>query len=315
MEDLMLAGEYGHVVAETIKAKAALDRRSEIVDVGTGVGFLALTLAPHVARVIAVDESEKMLSRLRSRAAEAGLNNIQTRRGDLSSLPLADGVADLVVSNVVLSRIQNPVIAIGEMARLLKPGGTLAVNGNRWHGSDRTRTIDWMKEAGVEQVGSEPIGPADSGLFTVWGIRTAHLMPNSTGCLVCGRLNPIGLKVQFWASGNRVWAAVRPGDNFQGFNGILHGGIISALMDDALWYSVHNITGEMTMTVEINVRFRKPAPVQTELVVAGELTERRGKLSEAKAFLYLPTGETAAEASGRFLTVSDNQARQLGQSW
>lgn len=132
----------------------------------------------------------------------------------------------------------------------------------------------------------------------------------SRGCLVCGRENPAGLRASYRAADGRARAEVTPPGRFQGFDGTLHGGVVTALLDDAMWYAAYS-AGLFTMTAEITVRFRRPVPVEAPLVVEGRLRARRGRLAELEAELTAADGTVLARAEGKFLAVPDEVRRRL----
>ena len=78
-------------------------------------------------RVIGVDMTPAMLEKARKSAFEAGLTNVEFRRGLAESLPVLDGWADVVISNGVLNLMPDKDAALCEMARVLKPGGRLQI--------------------------------------------------------------------------------------------------------------------------------------------------------------------------------------------
>ena len=96
---------------------------------GSGTGLLSLALAERVARVWAIDSSPAMCDYLRVKAASAGLHNVETVLASAVSLPLVDGIADLVVSNYCLHELRDAdkLRALGEARRVLKPGGRLVI--------------------------------------------------------------------------------------------------------------------------------------------------------------------------------------------
>ena len=104
---------------------ALLDADWTVGDLGCGTGETSAALAPFVARAIAVDRSGDMLQAARRRLREA--KNVDIRRGDLESLPLADRELDAAVLMLVLHHVPDPAAALREAARALKPGGRLVV--------------------------------------------------------------------------------------------------------------------------------------------------------------------------------------------
>jgi ubiquinone/menaquinone biosynthesis C-methylase UbiE len=100
------------------------------LDVGTGAGHTALAFAPHVARVVATDLTDEMLAKAAELAAERGLTNIKTKTADAETLPFEDASFDLVTCRLAFHHFPNSRQAVGEFARVLKPGGILGFTDN-----------------------------------------------------------------------------------------------------------------------------------------------------------------------------------------
>ena len=100
-----------------------IDPTLVVGDLGCGTGQLTETVAPHVTRVIAVDGSADMLEAARRRLAEH--RNVDVRQGDLESLPLEAGELDAAMLSLVLHYSPDPALALGEVARVIRPGGRL----------------------------------------------------------------------------------------------------------------------------------------------------------------------------------------------
>ena len=113
------------VQADLVALLGLLDDRATVADLGTGTGQFAATVAPYVRRVIAIDASQAMLAAARQRLAPHA--NVELRQGELESLPLEVGEADLAVLLLVLHHLAEPAAALAEAARVVKPGGRLLV--------------------------------------------------------------------------------------------------------------------------------------------------------------------------------------------
>ncbi len=110
---------------------AALEPSETVVDLGSGSGMdsfiAALKVGPR-GRVIGVDMTDEMLALARKNAAARGATNVEFREGRLEALPVEDGTVDLVISNCVVNLVPDKAAAFREMARVLKPGGTISVS-------------------------------------------------------------------------------------------------------------------------------------------------------------------------------------------
>jgi acyl-coenzyme A thioesterase PaaI-like protein len=133
--------------------------------------------------------------------------------------------------------------------------------------------------------------------------------PSSKMCFVCGRDNLIGFHLQFFQeSDGCVHATYTPKEEHQGFPGVMHGGLVTALLDEILGRTA--IASNMwCMTAELAVRFRKPIPIGEPLKLKGEIIRKKGRLLEGKSELRLSDGSLAAEAHGTYLKIPDEQSQ------
>jgi ArsR family transcriptional regulator len=128
-----------------------LPRGLRVLDLGTGTGALALELAAAGCRVIAVDHSPRMLEAAREKIAAAGALGIELRAGDATALPLADGEVDAAFAHMVLQYLPSAAEALAEMARVVRPGGSLVAIDFVRH------EREWMRqELGVVWMGFAP---------------------------------------------------------------------------------------------------------------------------------------------------------------
>ena len=116
-------------------AVAALRPGEVLLDLGSGAGFDAFVAAPKVGatgRVIGVDMTGEMLARARKNVAayreRTGLDNVEFRLGEIEHLPVADASVDVIISNCVINLSPDKPQVWREMARVLKPGGRVAVS-------------------------------------------------------------------------------------------------------------------------------------------------------------------------------------------
>lgn len=124
---------------------------------------------------------------------------------------------------------------------------------------------------------------------------------DSGKCFVCSGTNSHGLQVSFRRAAGRAEGETVVGEAFQGYAGVVHGGVVSALLDEAMFYALESV-GFHGATVELTVRYRRPTPIGQPVRVEAECRGVNGRLGKAVATLW--QGEVrCAEGEGKFLAV------------
>lgn len=118
-------------------------------------------------------------------------------------------------------------------------------------------------------------------------------------CFACGVDNPIGLHLTFTFDGEEYITSFLADARYQGYQGIIHGGIIATLLDEVMARLVWEKAGP-SATARMEVRYRRPAPVGAVIHVRGRITavRRDGQLYETAATATLADGTILAEATG-----------------
>ncbi len=158
--------------ADLLGLLGLIDENWTVGDLGCGTGQLAESLAPFVGRVIAIDDSAAMLSAARRRLA--AISNVDIRSGRLEALPIEDGSLDAALLFLVMHYVPEPLEAIAEARRVLKPGGRLLIvdmmphdredllneMGHVWRGFPEGTIRTMLSEAAFSSLRYQPL-PAD----------------------------------------------------------------------------------------------------------------------------------------------------------
>ncbi len=131
---------------------------------------------------------------------------------------------------------------------------------------------------------------------------------NNNRCFVCGTNNPYGLQVkpEIKDAGAEVHIECTPPEHMQGWANILHGGIISTLLDEAITHIGIGTFDGPAVTAQLEVRFRKPAPTGVKLHVFAERTKVSRRLIEAKAEIKLSDDTVIATGTGKVMPVDES---------
>jgi acyl-coenzyme A thioesterase PaaI-like protein len=143
------------------------------------------------------------------------------------------------------------------------------------------------------------------------------LQPSSRHCFVCGVENPLGLHLKFYASEpGEVVAEYTLPENYQGYPGVAHGGIVAAMLDEVAGRSLMgDISAPRFMfTARLNVTYRKNVPVGQPLRLVGKTGEIRGRSAMAKSTIYDQAGNILAEADALLINVPEQVIQEVDLS-
>jgi len=198
--DKLRAGYFTEAVREAAIRKAYLHPGMTVADLGAGTGFIAAGLAPLVSHVHVMDGSSAMLDEARKNMAK--FSNVEFHEADGLSLPLPDSSVDAVFANMYLHHCPDPLAALREMVRILRPGGRLVVTdldahthewlktemADLWLGFERSQILAWFEQAGLVNVIADCTGEscqagceskegeyADISIFVAAGTKRVHM--------------------------------------------------------------------------------------------------------------------------------------------
>jgi len=123
-------------------------------------------------------------------------------------------------------------------------------------------------------------------------------------CFVCGKDNPAGLRLDFTidAVARSITTVFTPAKVHQGYEGVVHGGIISTVLDEAMTKLAFSL-GMDAVTGRLTVRFKRPLMVGESITVTGRLVKESGRAVEAVAVAVKDDGTVIAEAEGLLMRL------------
>jgi acyl-coenzyme A thioesterase PaaI-like protein len=131
-------------------------------------------------------------------------------------------------------------------------------------------------------------------------------------CFGCGARNMDGLQLVFHRTGDKIWSEITPPERFQGFPGVLHGGVLATMLDETLSRAAV-FAGRWMMTARLEIRYRAPAPVGKALRVTARPVQVRARMVSARGEVRLADDPNTilAEAEGVFLPVAEEYERTM----
>jgi acyl-coenzyme A thioesterase PaaI-like protein len=128
-------------------------------------------------------------------------------------------------------------------------------------------------------------------------------------CFACGDLNSHGLRLRLHAAGPTCWTEITLTPDFQGWEGITHGGIVATILDEVMAWSLASADA-WGFTARMSIEYRKPTPIGRPIRAEGRITDRRRRVMETAATLVdAESGDVLATATGTYVAApADRQA-------
>lgn len=137
-------------------------------------------------------------------------------------------------------------------------------------------------------------------------VNKVRKQPGSKMCFVCGLENPAGLRIHFYeTSPGVVEATYTAPDHFQGYPGVLHGGIVATILDET---SGRALMGppeapRFMYTAKLEIKYRKNVPIGKPLKIVGKALETRRRVARGWAGIYDEEGALLAEATSLLIDL------------
>ena len=131
-------------------------------------------------------------------------------------------------------------------------------------------------------------------------------------CFACGRKNPHGLKMRFETDGERVRGAVRVPEHLRGWQNLVHGGVLATILDETMAWSAISLLQRFILTREMTVRYRKPVPVGSDLVVTGYPDRRSDDRNVTMAAEIVDgDGDVCCTGRGEFVLFTEEEFAKM----
>ena len=137
-------------------------------------------------------------------------------------------------------------------------------------------------------------------------IKVLKKQNSSEDCIVCGLKNDASLKVRFYECENDILCGVFHNEDWhQSFPGLMHGGMISAVLDETIGRAVMiKNPNQWGVTGELKVRFLKPTPLESDLLCWGQIVSGNSRLFKGVGYLETPQGEVVATAEATYFKLA-----------
>lgn len=130
-------------------------------------------------------------------------------------------------------------------------------------------------------------------------------------CFGCSSENPHGLQLEFSRSGSKVVASHIPAAHFQGWSGMVHGGILSTLVDELAVWTIVGMRRKVGLTRDLEIHFRRPMYVGEEIQLSGSIEDESGPLITVRCELHNPRQDLCVEGRVKVFILSRDQFAKM----
>ncbi|MBI1743729.1 PaaI family thioesterase [Candidatus Acetothermia bacterium] len=151
-------------------------------------------------------------------------------------------------------------------------------------------------------------------LSEVHEFKTRVYLPTYDPCYVCGQKNPLGLQMRFFIEDNEdniVKAEFTPKENQLGYPGVVHGGVVSAIMDEIMGWPLTLLTKCLSVTTQLQIRFLKPVTIGQTYIVSAHAVNAERKLWKGRGEVRDKQGTLYIEGTGIYMPYSAEETQQM----
>lgn len=141
--------------------------------------------------------------------------------------------------------------------------------------------------------------------------KDMNLLPNYQYCFVCGDQNKNGLQTKWYVENNKVISSFRADARYVGYENVIHGGILGALLDEAMIWAAFAQTEQFGVTAELSIRFLKSLHVGELCCVEGWLVENKGRMWIVNSRIFVEPDQVLAKATGKVMPLPIEQSQLL----
>ncbi len=154
---------------------------------------------------------------------------------------------------------------------------------------------------------------SDARVVDVPGVPRFEIAPHY--CFACGTLNESGMGLVLHVEPRRAWTDLTLEQRFEGWDGIAHGGILCAVLDEVMAWSLV-AEDNWGLTARMNVEFRKPVQIGRPIRAEGWITRSRRRIVDTAARIVDPqTGQELATATGVYVAADESRKRELRERY
>jgi len=136
-------------------------------------------------------------------------------------------------------------------------------------------------------------------------------LPRYKHCFVCGSQNPAGIRLGFTVHDGRVETSFVPRPEHCGYRGVVHGGVLTAVLDECMGWTIIGRRKTMSITAELTLRFKKRAMAGQRLFVSAECVDCRSRLMTARGQITDEEGNVLCTGQGKFIPLNEEEIREV----
>jgi uncharacterized protein (TIGR00369 family) len=147
-----------------------------------------------------------------------------------------------------------------------------------------------------------------------FAVAPGEQIVSDSRCFVCGMKNEGGLQISFYRDGDRAAVArCRPDRRFMGYDGLVHGGVAGALLDEIMIKAILG-RGKLVVTARMTVSYHKPIRMDQTLTLRGTIKEERGKIVETEGVILDDAGAILSSAVATYVELTGRRRAELEKS-